>query len=756
MTLDSLRQQLGDYDRRYRLGEPIISDTEYDRLLRELQQLEQQSGKPIPPDSPTQRVGGEPIDGLITVPHRVPMLSIENTYSIGELREFGKRVQKLLGSDPDWVVELKVDGVAASLIYEDGLLVQGLTRGNGILGDDITHNVKTLRDIPLRLTMPKPPKLLEVRGEVYLRNSDLAELLDKEIIKVKRDETGKPMPMNTRNVAAGAIRLLDPKICAERRLRFFAHSVGVIIPNATAQLSQRDRMSITPGESRGKADSKHELSPNGALQNRSSFAPSGLLEERDARVRRLTPAVIDISSRRDEVIENGFAQTHWNFLNTLQSLGIPVTPHAQLFTDFDKAAEYCESLYATEDNFLADLDFEIDGLVLKVNDFAQREQLGATGHHPRWVIAYKVEKYEAITRLREIRVQVGKTGTITPVAELEPVELAGTTVSRASLHNAEEIERKDVRVGDVVVVEKAGKIIPHIVRVEKHLRTKELEPFVFPSACPVCGGAVSKDEGGVYIRCNNAQCPAQFKEKLRHFTSRNAMDIEGLGEKLIEQLVDTGLVRNFGDLYRLKLEPLKNLERMGEKSAQKLLDGIEKSKSRELPKFLNALCIRHVGNRTATLLAKHFGSLDRLRQASEAEISEIDEVGPIIAKSVFDFFQNEKEMVDDLLEAMGETTMSKTKAGMERSAMTEQSVLPLDGMTIVVTGTLQHFKRTEIEEVIERYGGKSSSSVSSKTAFVLVGAEPGSKLDKAKKLGVRIVYESEFLEMIGRSQNCNR
>jgi DNA ligase (NAD+) len=385
-------------------------------------------------------------------------------------------------------------------------------------------------------------------------------------------------------------------------------------------------------------------------------------------------------------------------------------------------------------------------------------------------------------------VQVGKTGTITPVAELEPVELAGTTVSRASLHNAEEIERKDVRVGDVVVVEKAGKIIPHIVRVEKHLRTKKLKPFVFPSACPVCGGAVSKDEGGVYIRCNNARCPAQFKEKLRHFASRNAMNIEGFGEKLIEQLVETKLIRSFGDLYRLTLEPLKQLDRLGEKSAQKLLDGIEKSKSCELPKFLNALCIRHVGNRTATLLAKHFGSLDRLRQASETELSEIDEVGPAIAKSVVDFFQREKEMFDDLLEAMelstnnrinppaltgtppqeGNHPLPPPQAGnnilrskippnsppVEGGHFAQQndgvvSSLPLENMTIVITGTLERFKRTEIEEVIERYGGHASSSVSSKTAFVLVGAEPGSKLAKAKKLGVRIVYEPEFLEMIG-------
>ncbi|MCL2710970.1 MAG: NAD-dependent DNA ligase LigA [Planctomycetaceae bacterium] len=702
MILNSLRQQLWDHDRLYRQGEPIISDTEYDRLLRELQRLEQESGEPIPPDSPTQRVGGEPIDGLVSVEHRVPMLSIENTYTLGELQNFGKRVEKLLGSDPDWVVELKVDGVAASLIYEDGILVQGLTRGNGIVGDDITHNVKMLRDIPLRLDTPNPPKLLEVRGEVYMHNSDLAELLDKEIIKVKRDETGKALPMNTRNVAAGAIRLLDPKICAERHLRFFAHSVG-----STEGFSVRN---------------------------------------------------------------------HWSFLYELAACGMPVTPHARHFSSFVHAVGFCESLYA-EKSLLADLDFEIDGLVLKVNNFAQREQLGATGHHPRWVIAYKVERFEATTTLREIRVQVGKTGTITPVAELEPVELAGTTVARASLHNAEEIERKDIRVGDVVVVEKAGKIIPRIVRVEKHLRTKELEPFLFPSTCPVCGGVVSKDEGGVYIRCYNTHCSAQFKEKLRWFAGRNAMDIEGLGDKLIDQLVGAGLVRSFGDLYRLAAKQIKSLERMGEKSAQKLLNAIEQSKNRDLWRFLNALCIRHVGNSTAKLLAQHFGSLDRLRQATEAELSTIDEIGPIMAKSIFEFFNKEQGMIDDLvgaiLEPVGETVGNVAGALAETVGDTVGSLptaigdvaawlvggdsepkksddeLPLEGMTIVVTGALERFKRTEIEDVIECHGGRVSSSVSSKTSFVLVGAEPGSKLAKAQKLGVRIVDEQEFLEMIG-------
>ena len=681
MTIENLRKELRDLDCCYRHGEPLVSDLEYDRKLAELARLEKESGKPIPPDSPTQRVGGEPVGELPRVKHRVPMLSIGNTYNIGELQEFGNRVKKSLGGDTEWFVELKIDGVAASLIYEDGILVRVLTRGDGNEGDDVTHNVRTMRDVPLRLDTQTTPKTLEVRGEVYMLNSDLTELLDKGIIKEKRDENDKPLPMNTRNVTAGTIRLLDPKICAERRLRFFAHSAGSL---------------------------------------------------------------------------EGFSvKTHRDFLKELETFGIPVTPHAKYCTSFAEAAEYCESLYTADGGFLVDLDFEIDGLVLKVNDFSQREQLGATGHHPLWAIAYKVKRYEAKTTLREITVQVGKTGTITPVAELEPVEIAGTTVSRASLHNAEEIERKDIRVGDVVVVEKAGKIIPRVVRVEKHLRKRLLEPYVFPSVCPECGEPVSKDEDGVYIRCNNHQCPAQFKEKLRFFAGRNAMDIEGLGKELIDQLVDSGLVRSFGDLYRLTWETIreKNLERMKAKPkkpdeipllVKNLLDGIEASKSRELPKLLNALSIRHVGQRTANILAEKFGTLDTLRTATITELSETDEVGPIIAENVFEYFRSENgaRTIDDLL-SLGLLSGQSTP---QRQSVTVSQ--PLTGQTIVVTGTLQHFKRDEIESVIAKHGGRPASSVSSKTSFVLVGSNPGGKLAKAEKLGVRIVLEPEFREMI--------
>ncbi len=687
MQIENLRKKLWDYDKRYRAGEPLISDLEYDRLLDDLRRLEKESGKPIPSDSPTQRLGGDVVDGLVSVPHRHPMLSIENTYNIGELREFGKRVENNphLADTPriPWVVELKIDGVAASLIYENGILVQGLTRGNGVIGDDVTHNIKTIHDVPLKLDTKTPPKVLEVRGEVYMLNSDLVKLNE------KRQEAGESVYANTRNVTAGSIRLLDPSVCAQRRLRFFAHGIGLC---------------------------------------------DGLK-----------------------------ATNHFDFLKELETYGIPATPHVRRFESFDDAVKYCDELYSTDNTFLAGLDFEIDGLVLKVDDFSLREKLGSTSKSPRWIIAYKVEKYEATTKLREIRVQVGKTGTITPVAELEPVELAGTVVSRASLHNAEEIERKDIRVGDVVVVEKAGKIIPHVVRVERHLRTEELPVYEFPTACPECGGPLAKDPGGVYIRCENKACSAQVKEKLRFFAARNSMDIEGLGDKLIDQLVDSGLVGRFGDLYRLTTESVEKLERMGKRSAQKLIDGVETSKSRELSKLLNALSIRHVGQRTATILAKRFGSLPRLREATVDELSDVDEIGPIIAQSVYQYFRSEDgiETVDDLtslglaatVQVVQEpVTKSGSRTLFDLDTVPEEADCPqpLAGQTIVVTGSLEHFKRDEIESVIEKLGGRPSSSVSSKTSFVLVGADPGSKLAKAEKLGVRIVHEAEFLEMIGQ------
>ena len=653
-----LREEIRFHDRKYYVeAAPVISDLEYDRLMMRLKELEAAHPELITPDSPTQRVGGEPVAELTPVEHRIPMLSIENTYSIEELKRFGERTAKLLGHEPiQWVVELKIDGVAVSLVYEQGLLVRGATRGNGRVGDDITHAIRTVRGVPLRLQGKNVPSLLEVRGEVYMTNSDLVAL--NELQKQK----GLPPFANPRNVTAGTIRLLDPRLCAERRLRFFCHGLGQV--------------------------------------------------------------------------EGLRATTHMEFLNEMRSLGLPVTPRIACFDSFPAAVDHCEEMIAR----LHELDFEIDGLVLKVNRFDQRERLGATSKAPRWVIAYKFEKYEAPTRLKAIRVQVGKTGAITPVAELEPVELAGTTVSRASLHNADEIQRKDVREGDVVVVEKAGKIIPHIVRVEKHLRDRPLPPFVFPEQCPACNTRLVRDEGGVYIRCPNPECPAQVKERIRYYASRNAMDIEGLGDKLVDQLVETGLVRSYGDLYRLRSEQLVKLERMGKKSSENLVAQIQASKDRGLARLLNALAIRHVGQRTATLLAQQFRSMEALQQASVDELSRVNEVGPVIAQSVYDFLHSD----------FGQATIADLKRmGVSMGQAAEKPVRrTLEGKTFVVTGTLQRYDRKGIEETIARHGGRPASSVSQRTDYLIVGENPGSKLEKARQLGIRVLSEEEFERLL--------
>ncbi len=658
-----LREQIRAHDRKYYVeAAPAITDLDYDRLMDRLKRLEEEHPELVAPDSPTQRVGDQPVEGLVQVEHRVPMLSIDNTYSIEELRKYAEKTAKLLPDEPiEWVVELKIDGVAASLIYEHGRLTRGVTRGNGRVGDDITHNVRTLRDVPLHLVGQNVPPVLEVRGEIYMTNSDLVALNEVQ------ESKGEPPYANTRNVTAGSIRLLDPRVCAERRLRLFCHGVGHV--------------------------------------------------------------------------EGLRASTHMEFLDELREYGLPATPEVECFDSFAAAVEHCEELIER----LHELDFEIDGLVLKANRFEQRERLGSTSKSPRWLIAYKFEKYEAITQLREIRVQVGKTGAITPVAELEPVELAGTTVSRASLHNADEIERKDVRPGDTVVVEKAGKIIPHIVRVEKHLRKGHLRKFAFPSVCPECDTELvrdtigGKEERGAYIRCPNMQCPAQLKERISFFAGRSAMDIEGLGDKLVDQLVGQGLVANYGDLYRLEQQQhrLLELERMGRKSVDNLLDGIDQSKDRGLARLLCALSIRHVGARVAVVLADHFRTMGPMLEADQEALSEINEIGPIIAESVYEFLHCEfgSQTIEDLRE-LGLNMESATPIG--------EGPRVLEGKTLVVTGTLVKYNRDEIKELITRHGGRAASSVSKNTDYVVAGEKAGSKLAKAEKLGVTVLTEEQF------------
>ncbi len=661
-----LRDLIRHHDRRYYVeARPEISDREYDRLVDELQALEAKHPDLVTPDSPTQRVGDEPVPELEAVTHRLPMLSMDNTYSAEDLLAWGRRVEKLLYEGQDgvggigWILELKIDGVAVSLTYEAGRLVLGATRGNGAVGDDITHNVRTIHGVPLVLALANPPALIEVRGEVYMTNSDLVALNEAQAA------AGLAPFANTRNVAAGSIRLLDPREAAKRPLRFFCHGVG----DATG---------------------------------------------------------LGATSQSD-------------LLAWAAQAGLPVAPGTQAFESLDALVERGTALIEE----LHALDFEVDGFVVKVDRFDQQRRLGATAKSPRWAIAWKFEKYEATTKLAGIRVQVGRGGTITPVADLEPVELAGTTVSRASLHNADEVARKDIRVGDVLVVEKAGKVIPHVVRVEKHLREKRLPVWHPPAECPECGTGVVKDTDGVYIRCPNVDCPARMRERLKFFASRGAMDIEGLGDKLVEQLVATGMVKDYADLYRLTAAELEPLERMGKKSAESLIDQIMASRSRGLARVLNALGIRHVGPRVATLLAQRFPTIEKLQAASIEELAEVHEIGDVIAESVHEWLASDYgRRVITGLQACG-VELEVPEA--DRSATDG----PLVGKTLVVTGTLAGFSRQAAEEAIRKAGGRASGSVSKKTDYLVAGEEAGSKLDKARSLGVTVIDEAEFTKLLG-------
>jgi DNA ligase (NAD+) len=639
-------------------AKPEISDREYDRMMVRLAKLEAEHPELVAPDSPTQRVGGEPLGSFATVRHAVPMLSIDNTYSFTELREWDARVRKGLNRNErvKYVVELKVDGVAVSLRYEQGKLVLGSTRGDGERGDDITANLKTVRGIPLVL-QGRPAPLLEVRGEVYMPNSELIRLNE------LRRAAGEPPFANPRNSTAGSLKLLDSRLCAQRQLRFVSHGLG---------------------EYKG----------------------------------------IDESSY--------FALTQF-----MKRWGIPVSRDTSCYDSIDEVISHAER-WSEERNAL---DFQTDGLVVKVDDLNQRERLGARSKSPRWTIAFKYEAEQAVTRLLGIHVQVGKTGKLTPVAELEPVQLAGTTVKRASLHNADELERKEIRIGDAVVIQKAGEIIPQVVRVEKDSRQGTERSFRFPSVCPSCGAHVERSGDEVDYYCTNppSRCADQLKEWLRWYAHRDAMDIDGLGEKLIDQLVDKKLVTSLADLYRLDAAQLAGLDRMGKKSADNLVRALEASKHRTLDRLLTGLVIRHVGTRMAEVIAQRTGTLDHLRAMKLGELEALPEVGPIVAASIHDYFQDAENR--RLLDALAEVGVKPEPLETVRAS---GGKVPFAGKTFVLTGTLPKRSRAEAETLIKQRGGKVTGSVSKMTSYVVAGEEAGSKLQKATQLGIPVIDEAEL------------
>jgi len=639
---------------------PEISDAEYDALVVRLRELEEENPELQTPDSPTLRVGGKPAEGFAQYVHRRPMLSLDNSYNIEDLRAFDERCRKLAdGRAFEYVAELKIDGLSISAHYEDGVLARGVTRGDGRVGEDVTQNVRTIRSVPLRLKGNRDTGgEIEVRGEAYLSRKSF------ERINAEREEADEPKFANPRNAAAGTIRQLDPKVVARRRLDLFAYDVL-----------------------RGE---------------RKPF------------------------------------ETHWEALDWLEAVGFSVNPHRAKCSTIDEVIEFCNRMEAERDN----LEYEIDGVVVKVNSTALQDEFGATAKAPRWAIAYKYPARQATTRVEEIVVQVGRTGALTPVAILTPVQLAGTTVSRATLHNEDEIKRLGVKIGDWVNIEKSGEIIPKVLNVVESRRTGEEKSFRFPKKCPVCGGLVSRPEGEVVARCVAADCSAQLKGRLLHFASRRAMRIEGLGDALAEQLVQTKLVRDVADLYKLTLEDVAALERMAEKSASNLIAQIEASKQRDLPQLVYGLGIRHVGERTAALLARHFRTLERLASATVQEIDDIHEIGLTVAESVRDWFDDEGNL--DLCKRLREAGVRTELAGGAASEADENFA----GKQFVLTGRLETLTRDEARAAIEARGGRVTSTVSKKTDYVVAGEDAGSKLDKAQALGLKIIVEEELRQML--------
>lgn len=661
--IEELRELIHQHDYNYYvLNEPTISDREYDLLMQELIELENKYPFLITPDSPTQRVGGEPTKEFPVVVHEVPMLSLSNTYSIEELYDFHRRVKEGLpeGEKIEYVTELKIDGVAISLKYRNGLFVQGVTRGDGTRGDDITNNLRTIRALPLRLNFREVKRKdfenIEVRGEVYMNRDDF-EALNRE-----REKLGEKLFANPRNATAGTLKLQDPKQVAERPLNLFCY----YLRSNTKELS-----------------------------------------------------------------------TQFENLKILRSLGFKVNPHHRLCSSIEEVIEFCKEWEEKRET----LPYDIDGVVIKVNSIRQQEILGNVAKSPRWATAFKFEAKKAKTKLKAITLQVGRLGTITPVAELEPVFLAGTTVSRATLHNFEEIQRKDIRVGDTVIIEKGGDIIPKVVEVVLDERSSKSQPFEIPEKCPVCGTKLINPPGEVAYYCPNYDCPEQIKQRLVHFASRGAMDIEGLGEAVVDKFVDLGFLYSPADIYKLKehREKLIQLEGFGEKSIDNLLKAIEKSKEQPFERVLFALGIRHVGASVAKDLAAHFHSIDELMKATPEELQQIPEIGETISQSIIEYFKDERN----------QKLIKELKSfGLKFESERKKKSGKLSGKTFVITGTLRSMTRNEAKALIEELGGRTTDSVSSKTSYVVVGEDPGSKYDKAKKLKIPILTEEEFLKLV--------
>lgn len=654
-----LRDEINHHNRLYYVeSRTEIADQAFDELLRELQDLEAQYPDLVEPDSPTQRVGGEPISGFESVAHETPMLSIDNTYSEAELRKFDERVRKGLGTEsPVYVAELKIDGVAMSLRYENGRYTRAATRGDGERGDNVTANVRTIRGVPLTLS-GTPPDVLEVRGEVYMTHGEL------ERINVQREAAGEPPLANPRNTTSGTLKQLDPRAVAERHLQIACYGVAPIAG------------------------------------------------EEDA--------------------------SHWDTLARLREWGFPTNPNSQRCETIDAVWKVCEQ-WAEKRN---ELDYEIDGLVFKVDSAKQRARLGATAKAPRWAIAYKYPAQVAQTVVKQIVIQVGKSGALTPVAEMEPVQLAGTTVQRASLYNFEDLAAKDIRKGDTVEIQKAGEIIPQVIRFIPEKRPKGAKKFKAPTQCPACNGDVHKDPDGVFLRCVNLACPKQVKERLRFFASRSAMDIEGMGPAVIEQLVDNGHVHDPADLYGLDVETLAGLERMAEKSAANLVAAIEASKERSLSRLLAGLSIHHVGSENAEVLARHYGTMDALMNATIEDMADIHTIGDTVATSVHDFFDTQENQT--LIARLGACGVT-----LKETARDEDGPKPFSGKSFVVTGKLTKYTRDGIHDRIKALGGRTSSSVSKKTDYLIAGEDAGSKLNKATTLGVQVLTEDEFDGMAG-------